>query len=128
MTNAEAIEFLHSVVPSVVNEDAPAPTSELLAEELIDLALSIGSTDNLSALVVKLNATAKEKDQKKKGGNNNSNNKINNNENVQLVSNASNSAASSATIGKRRGAFADELVDDEENTATAGKKMKLSLK
>jgi len=124
MTNAEAIEFLHSVVPSVVNDDAPAPTSELLAEELIDLALSIGSTDNLSALVVKLNTTAKEKDQKQKGGSNNNNN---NNENIQLVSNSANSAASSVTNGKRRGAFVEELVGDEEHKSSAGKKMKLKL-
>lgn len=59
MSNQDAITFLHSIVPSVLDEESAPLTSEELAEELIDLALNLGSMDNISALVVKLNVEEK---------------------------------------------------------------------
>lgn len=52
MSNAEAISYLVTIVPATASEN----TAESMAYSLIDLSLNLNSTDNLSAIVVKLNA------------------------------------------------------------------------
>jgi serine/threonine protein phosphatase PrpC len=51
MSNAEAISYLVTIVPATASEN----TAESMAYSLIDLALNLNSTDNLSAIVVRLN-------------------------------------------------------------------------
>ncbi len=65
LSGSEALGYISSLgddeirpgkkIKLVANSNKPNPTCEDMASALINLALSAGSTDNLSALVVKLN-------------------------------------------------------------------------
>jgi protein phosphatase PTC2/3 len=51
MSNCEAITYLQDII---LKEDANA-SSESMADALVQISLAAGSTDNISAVVVKLN-------------------------------------------------------------------------
>eukprot|EP01038_Epipyxis_sp_PR26KG_P014457 gene14457-19403_t len=51
LSNSEAVEYINSIV--LGDKSEPVPTSEEVSSSLIDLALSEGSTDNISAVIVK---------------------------------------------------------------------------
>jgi protein phosphatase PTC1 len=55
LENHEAISYLNDIILKEKIEE----TSEKMAESLIRLALNANSTDNLSAIVVKLNSSKK---------------------------------------------------------------------
>lgn len=69
MTNVESINYLQDII---LSEDKNAK-SEGMAEALVELALTAGSTDNISCVIVKLNKTGRKSEgvqEKKEPGSN----------------------------------------------------------